>query len=83
VVPPVPDVVVEVPQEAVEPAEPAALQGPSDFTKQATLDEINCLVIDSIVAFFGQGAEKVNDHALDFLGLNEAKQNGTDNSNHD
>ena len=76
-VPPVPDVVTEVPQGAVEPAEPAALQGPSDFTKQTTLDEINCLVIDSVVAFFGQGTEKVNDHALDFLRLNKTKQNGT------
>jgi len=81
VAPPVPDVVAEGAQEALEPAIPEAHRG--SFTKETTLDKINGLVIDGIGRLFSQFAEKIHNKALDFLAVKEGEKNRTDKCNHD
>jgi hypothetical protein len=81
VVPPVPDGVVEAAQGALEPAVPEVLPSPS-AAKETTLDEVNGLVIDSVVGLLSKFTEQINDEALDFLGLNKREKNRTDKCDH-
>jgi hypothetical protein len=81
VVPPVPHGVVEGPQGAVEPAVPVVLPSPS-AAKETTLDEINGLVINSVIRLLSQFAEHVNNQSLYFVAVKERHKNGTDKCNH-
>jgi hypothetical protein len=59
VVPPVPDGVVEAAQGALEPAVPVVLPSPS-AAKETTLDEINSLVVNSVVSLLSKFTEQIN-----------------------
>jgi hypothetical protein len=80
VAPPVPDVVAEGAQEALEPAIPEAHRG--SFTKETTLDEINGLVINGIGRLLSQFTEHIDDEALYFVATKERHKYGTDKCNH-
>jgi hypothetical protein len=82
VVPPVPDGVKQGAQGAVEPAVPVVLPSPLFITEKTTLDEINGLVINSVIRLLSQFAEHVNDEALYFVAVKERHKNGTDKCNH-
>jgi len=81
VVPPVPDGVVEVAQGALEPAVPVVLPSPS-AAEETTLDEINSLVVNSVIRLLSQFAEHVNNQSLHFVAIKERHKNGTDKCNH-
>jgi len=80
VAPPVPDVVAEGAQEALEPAIPEAHRG--SFTKETTLDKINSLVINGIGRLLGQFAEKIHNQTLHLVAVKEGEEDGTDKCNH-
>ena len=82
VVPPVPDGVIEGPQGAVEPAVPVVLPSPLLITEKTTLDEINGLVINSVIRLLSQFAEQVNNQSLYFVAIKKRHKNGTDKCNH-
>ena len=84
VVPPVPDGVTEVPQGAVEPAEPVALQGPSERLswEQAVANELNSLVIDIVIGGLSKLGQHIYDEQLDLVRLKKGEKDWTDNSNH-
>ena len=67
-VPPVPDGVVQAAQEGSEPAVPGESLSPS-ATKETALDEVNGLVINSVIRLLSQFAEHVNDEALYFVAV--------------
>jgi hypothetical protein len=54
--PPVPDGVVKAAQGALEPAVPAVLPSPS-AAEETTLDEINSLVVNSVVGLLSKFTE--------------------------
>ena len=80
-VPPVPDGAVEGAQGAVEPAVPVVLPSPL-FTKETTLDEINGLVVNSVIRLLSKFTEHVNNQSLHFVTTKERHKNGTDKCNH-
>ncbi len=80
-VPPVPDGVVEAAQGALEPAVPVVLPSPS-AAEETTLDEINSLVVNSVIRLLSKFTEHIDDEALDFLAVKEGEKNRTDKCNH-
>jgi len=79
--PPVPDGVVKAAQGALEPAVPAVL--PSLLaTKKTTLDEINSLVVNSVVGLLSKFTEQINNKALYFLAVKKGKKDRSDKCNH-
>jgi len=81
VVPPVPDGVVEAAQGALEPAVPEVLPSPS-AAEETTLDEINSLVIDSVVGLLSKFTEQINNKALYFLAVKKGEKDRTDKCDH-
>ena len=77
----VPDEVKQGPQGAVEPAVPVVLPSPS-AAEETTLDEINGLVVNSVIRLLSQFAEHIDDEALHFVAVKERHKNGTDKCNH-
>ena len=51
-------------------------------TKETTFDEVNSLIIDSVIGLLSQFAEQVNNQSLHFLRLEEGEEYGTDKCNH-
>ena len=80
-VPPVPKGAIQVAQGAVEPAVPAAALSPS-ATKKTTLDEINSLVVNSVVGLLSKFTEQINNKALYFLAVKKGKKDRTDKCDH-
>ena len=70
-------------QGAVRPAVPVELPSPLLIPKKTTLDEINSLIIDSVVRLLSKFAEQVNNEALYFVAIQERHKYGTDKCNHD
>tara|TARA_A100001234_G_scaffold43457_1_gene35754 strand:- start:153 stop:422 length:270 start_codon:yes stop_codon:yes gene_type:complete len=82
VVPPVPDVVKQGAQGAVETAVPAALLNPLAITKQAAFENVNGCVVYSIVRLLSKFAKQVNNKTLYFVATEERHQNWTDKGDH-
>ncbi len=80
-VPPVPDGVVEAAQGALEPAVPVVLPSPS-AAEETTLDEINSLVVNSVIRLLSKFTEHIDDEALHLVAIKERHKNGTDKCNH-
>ena len=80
-VPPVPDGVVEAAQGALEPAVPEVLPSPS-AAEETTLNEINGLVIDSVVGLLSKFTEQINNKALYFLAVKKGEKDRTDKCDH-
>ena len=79
--PPVPDGVVKAAQGALEPAVPVVLPSPL-AAEETTLDEINSLVIDSVVGLLSKFTEQINNKALNFFAVKKGKKDRTDKCNH-
>jgi len=77
----IPEGAIQVAQGAVEPAVPAAALSPS-VTKKTALDEINGLVVNSVVGLLSKFTEQIDDEALYFLAVKKGEKDRTDKCNH-
>jgi len=50
--------------------------------KETTLDEINSLVIDSVVGLLSKFTEQINNKALNFFAVKKGKKDRTDKCDH-
>lgn len=62
---------------------PAALLSPLAITKETTLDEGNCLVIDGVIRLLSCFTKQVNNKTFYFVATKERHKDWTDKGDHD